>query len=93
MHLNKPIYAGLAVLDLSKICMYQFHYEVMVPTFGCGNGSIRDLGSIFQGAGEFDASRAFAPFHLDAPAALRCWPVPPLKAKYTEAALVQQPTF
>ena len=37
MHLNKPIYAGLAVLDLSKICMYQFHYEVMVPTFGCGN--------------------------------------------------------
>ena len=37
VHLNKPIYAGLAVLDLSKICMYQFHYEVMVPTFGCGN--------------------------------------------------------
>ena len=52
-------------------------------------GSVRDLGSIFQKAGEFDASRVFAPFQLDAPAALRCWPVPPLKAKYTEAALVQ----
>ena len=51
-------------------------------------GSVRDLGSIFQKAGEFDASRVFAPFLLDAPADLVSWPVPPLKAKYTEAALV-----
>ena len=27
VHLNKPIYTGFAVLELSKLHMYQFHYR------------------------------------------------------------------
>ena len=32
--LNKPIYAGLAVLDLSKLFMYEFHYDYVLPKYG-----------------------------------------------------------
>ncbi|CAG2205034.1 unnamed protein product [Mytilus edulis] len=32
--LNKPIYAGQAILDLSKRLMYEFHYKVMKPQYG-----------------------------------------------------------
>lgn len=32
--LNKPIYAGQAILDLSKQLMYEFHYKVMKPMYG-----------------------------------------------------------
>ena len=31
--LNKPIYVGFTVLELSKLSMYKFHYEVMKPNF------------------------------------------------------------
>ena len=31
--LNKPIYCGFTVLDLSKLHMYKFHYDVMKPQF------------------------------------------------------------
>ena len=29
--MNKPVYLGQAILDLSKIVMYEFHYDFMVP--------------------------------------------------------------
>ena len=32
--LNKPIYAGMAILDLSKLHMYQFHYDVIKAQYG-----------------------------------------------------------
>ena len=32
--LNKPIQIGLAVQDLSKLRMFQFHYETMLPFYG-----------------------------------------------------------
>ena len=32
--MNKPVYLGQAILDLSKIIMYEFHYDYMVPEYG-----------------------------------------------------------
>lgn len=31
---NKPIYIGLSVLDISKLHMYYYHYDVMLPYYG-----------------------------------------------------------
>ena len=32
--MSKPVYLGEAILDLSKIVMYEFHYDYMVPKYG-----------------------------------------------------------
>ena len=32
--MNKPVYLGQAILDLSKIAMYEFHYDYMKPKYG-----------------------------------------------------------
>ena len=32
--MKKPVYLGQAILDLSKIIMYEFHYDYMVPKYG-----------------------------------------------------------
>ncbi|WP_375672846.1 hypothetical protein, partial [Bartonella sp. CL45QHWL] len=34
MKFNKPIYIGATVLELSKLLMYEFYYEVLQPYFG-----------------------------------------------------------
>ena len=31
--MNKPVYLSQAILDLSKIVMYEFHYDYMVPKY------------------------------------------------------------
>ena len=31
--MNKPVYLGQVILDLSKIIMYEFHYDYMVPKY------------------------------------------------------------
>ena len=32
--MNKPVYLGQAILDLSKTLMYEFHYYYMRPKYG-----------------------------------------------------------
>ena len=32
--MNKPVYLGQAILDLSKIIMYEFRYDYMKPKYG-----------------------------------------------------------
>lgn len=31
---NKPLYVGLSILDISKLYMYNFHYDYMLPKMG-----------------------------------------------------------
>ena len=32
--MNKPIYLGLSILDISKVLMYEFWYDYMKPKYG-----------------------------------------------------------
>ena len=33
VQMNKPIYLGLSILDISKILMYEFWYDYMKPKY------------------------------------------------------------
>ena len=35
--MNKPVYLGQAILDLSKIVMYEFHYDYMKQKYNNKN--------------------------------------------------------
>ena len=30
---NKPIYVGMCIFNISKVCLYEFHHEYMLPLF------------------------------------------------------------
>ena len=32
--MNKPVYLGQVILNLSKLIMYEFHYDYMLPKYG-----------------------------------------------------------
>ena len=34
IHMNKPVYVGQAVLDISKTLMYEFCYDCIIPKYG-----------------------------------------------------------
>ena len=34
LYFNKPVYLGMSILDISKIRMYEFHYEYIKPKYG-----------------------------------------------------------
>ena len=34
VNLNKPVYLGASILDISKVLMYDFHYGYVVPKYG-----------------------------------------------------------
>lgn len=45
--LNKPIYVGQAILDISKALMYEFHYKIMKPMYG------EDIRLLFTDTGKY----------------------------------------
>ena len=44
--LNKPIYVGFCILELSKLLMYQFHYDYVLKTFHDAKLLFTDRGSL-----------------------------------------------
>ena len=37
VELNKPVYLGASILDISKVLMYDFHYDYIIPKYAYGN--------------------------------------------------------
>ena len=47
--LNKPAYAGMCTLDLSKVLMYEFHYDHIKNKYGNKSRlSFTDTNSLFN---------------------------------------------
>ena len=66
--MNKPIYLGQAILDLSKIIMYEFHYDYMLPKYGERlNPCYMDTDSLTYniGTGDFYKDIADLPIELN----------------------------
>ena len=60
--LEKPIAVGSAILDISKIYMYQFHFDFMLPTYGYRNVKVHmtDTDSFVYGVQTEDLYADFA---------------------------------
>ena len=51
--MERPIYVGFTVLELSKLCMYQFYYDILKEKYG-GNvelGAYQKSGDLIGGGG------------------------------------------
>ena len=46
LELNKPIHVGFSILELSKLRMYKFHYEKMLPHYNNINLCFTDTDSL-----------------------------------------------
>ena len=44
--LNKPVYVGFSVLELSKLPMYSVHYDKMLPQYDTINLCLADTDSL-----------------------------------------------
>ena len=47
--LNKPVYVGFTILELSKLLMYQFHYDYVLKTFNSVKLLFTDTDSLVNG--------------------------------------------
>ena len=58
--MNKPVYLGQAILDLSKLIMYEFHYDYILPKY-----KGRDLKLCYMDADSFVYSIETEDFYKD----------------------------
>lgn len=47
LYLNKPIYCGFTILDVSKTLLFEYHYDIIIPKYGkAANLLFTDTGMI-----------------------------------------------